>query len=653
MNLDPTCAEPFRIASIIVTPRINQLSGPGASEAIEPRLMEALCYLAAHPLEVVSRDAFIRDVWRIEFGGDESLSRAISILRKTFRQIGEADEVIETIPRRGYRLLVTPAPAGDPDTTLAPSRPESENAAPPQASALGHQPSRPLAMAPVAFFIGAGVFALAGILFWLGRAPIALPETQPAPTLAILPFSALTNADADALFAEGLAEEMMTRFAMIEDLRMPGRMAIRAYAESGRDIRTIGKDLDVNYILEGSVRREGNRMRINVHLSSTKSGYRLWTQSYDRANDDTLVIQEDIARRVSTALSARFLSDGAELKAQTGTTSAQAFNLNLEGRRLLNMRGAAVARAIERFERALDLDPSYARAASGLAAAHALSNRYLNTPSAIAQNRAAMNANAAIALDQTLAEPYAVLGAVARDQRDWSGALSYFEQALQRDTTDLTALQARAETMMSLAYPDAAGRDIASALSVDPVSPVSHHLAGHLALIENDLDMADQHYRRAQALGFGGAVFDRGLVLFARGEIEKAAQLLATAYVHYQLIGPSDLDVLSNSLERLMRRESTVDLELGRFPTLVGDDDARVLAYFIAGQNDKALETLLADADGDHDAFHYIWSDLALEIRTRDAFHRFAEAAGLVAYWRAHEIPDNCRIAPTGEISCA
>lgn len=660
VNHDFNSDDPFDIGSVRVTPLLNQLSHGNGICSLEPRLIEVLCYLASRAGDVISREELIRNVWHVDYGGDDSLSRAISILRKSFRELGVSGEVIETVPRRGYRLAIAPlerVEAEKPGTGPASSEPSDD--------AVSHQLSQDdllvssprgtsssSARVPLLFFLASAAFAIVSVMVWMGREPVSTSQAPPERSLAILPFTALTGSEADTLFAEGLAEEMMARFSLIDGLRMPGRTASRVYVENSRDIQSIGKDLGVNYILEGTVRREKDRIRINVDLSSTDSGYRLWSRSYDRAGDEALLIQEDIARRVANSLSARFLENGDAFKSVTGTTSVRAFNLYLEGRRYLNMRGGAIARAVERFETALEEDPNFARAAAGLASAHALSNRYLNMPDAIARSRAQMYAEMAVSLDGMLAEPHSVFGAIARDEQRWADALTHFDTALKRDADDLPSLHGHGEILLSLGFLEQAEATIDHALTVDPVSPVSHYLAGHIALAADDLDGAEQYYRRAQALGVGGAVFDRGLVLFRRGETEKAADLLATAYVHYQLIAGSELERLSAALQSLMQRESTVDIALRDFPTLISDDDARMLAFLVSGETGAALATLADDADGDQDGFHHIWTDLAPQIRAAPQFVDFSRRSGLLGFWKTSQWPDRCEAEPLAGLHC-
>lgn len=317
------------------------------------------------------------------------------------------------------------------------------------------------------------------------------------------------------------------------------------------------------------------------------------------------------------------------------------------------MRGPMVSRAIERFETALELDPQYARAYAGLAAAHVRSNLHLSVPKELARSRAASFARRAIEIDDRLAEPYAVFGVIEADQNNWRKAIAYFEEAESHDPADIATLQWHAETLMKLGYLNAAKMKVERALAIDPNSPALHTLAGHVANNQRELDLADKHYRRVQTLGVDAVVFNRGLILYQGGEIEKAANLIAAAYVYFQLVPNEEAEDLSAMIERLMRGESTVESELIAFPTLVRDDDARAFSFLYAGQSEHALRTMESDPDGDHDTLRFLWSHIDPNLRNNPYFKVFARNIGMLDYWLERGWPDRCRALSDTGFECA
>lgn len=361
-TLSISARTPFTLSGVRVEPDRNLLVGAGAPVRVEPKVMDVLCALAAAEGEVVSREALISGVWSIEFGGDESVSRAVSLLRKALKEAGLGDDAIETVPKRGYRLTVDPAPTREaeasPESPSAPSPPPT-NVVPPTT------PARRRWSGALAALLAILVLGAAAAFYILRQAPIASADR---PVVAVLPFDDLSPGGDFAWFAEGLADELIDNLARVPDIVVIGRTSSFQFGHTDLDARVIGEKLGARYLIEGGVRRDGDNLRISATLIDTRDRATLWSESFDRKTGDVFAAQADLARAIVNALNVRMsIGDPARM---IGTGNTQAFDAFLLGRAYLRAEGAEnIVRATEQFRRAIALDPNYVHAYWGLNAA--------------------------------------------------------------------------------------------------------------------------------------------------------------------------------------------------------------------------------------------------------------------------------------------
>lgn len=359
-TLSISARTPFTLSGVRVEPDRNLLVGAGAPVRVEPKVMDVLCALAAADGEVVSREALIAGVWSLDFGGDESVSRAVSLLRKALKEAGLGDDAIETVPKRGYRLTITAALARDTDPA-----PESAAAPSPAAAAL-----TPPAAPARRRWSGALVAALAVLVLGAAAAIYLLrvDAQQPASAtsvVAVLPFDDLSpNAD-HGWFADGLADELIDNLSRVPGLVVIGRTSSFQFRRTNLDAREIGERLGARYLIEGGVRRDGDELRISAMLIDTRNQTTLWSETFERSTSDVFAAQADLARAIVSALNVRMsMGDPARMM---GTGNTQAFDAFLLGRAYLRAEGADnMLRATEQFRRAIALDADYLEAHFGL-----------------------------------------------------------------------------------------------------------------------------------------------------------------------------------------------------------------------------------------------------------------------------------------------
>ncbi|AHG89266.1 protein kinase [Gemmatirosa kalamazoonensis] len=289
----------------------------------------------------------------------------------------------------------------------------------------------------------AGLLALVGyaVAPRIHRPSAASPPPTPpatAPSLAVLPFEAVGGDTANAYFGDGIADEISTALSKVGGLRVASRTSAAAFrASHDVDVRELGRRLGVSTVIEGRVRRAGDRMRLTVQLTSVSDGLALWSDEYERRVTDVFQVQDDIARAIVAALRTRLpgiarLQSGRPVSA-AGTTNADAYDLYLRGTYLLERRGGGVARAVEYFTRAIAEDSTFARAWAGLAYALELMPTFGPMPPRAVDPRATAAAHRALALDSTLAEAYTALALMHMHTFRWREADEAFRRAVAVD----------------------------------------------------------------------------------------------------------------------------------------------------------------------------------------------------------------------------
>jgi TolB-like protein len=416
--------------------------------------------------------------------------------------------------------------------------------------------SRPLG--PRAALVAALLVA-AGVTLVLARSWRASSAGESA-SVAVLPFDDMSPNGDQEYFADGMTEEIINALARLPDLRVVARTSAFAFKGKDADIRTIGEQLGVKNVVEGSVRRSGERLRVTAQLISVADGYHLWTESYDRDVADVFAIQEEVATKVAEALSVRI---GGRSLAQRPPRDPRAYELYLTGRQIFALRTEdAMRRAVEHFEQALALAPSYAPALSGLADALTQLTVYgFDTSPGVIQ-RAREAAEAAVRADPLLGEAHASLGRqrVAGGSWDWDGAERHYRRALELSPGYATAHMWRAQTLMARGRSAEGSAEIQRALELDPFSPVALWTAGRFLSMTGDAERAIELLRRAVDLSpqsSGARLYLCDAYAAAGREAEAADTLLAAVPPPEQaeLRTAYEADGLNALLRRFLRLE--------------------------------------------------------------------------------------------------
>jgi TolB-like protein len=525
----------------------------------------------------------------------------------------------------------------------------------------GHQrvSGRELAILTFLLLLGGGLF------WWVGRQPVVSPATAGASTIvaqpvaadkpdgtsiAVLPFVNMSGDKDNEYFSDGISEELLNVLVRVDGLGVASRTSSFGYKGSTLGTKAIASALKVNHVLEGSVRKSGNHVRITAQLIDAVDDRHLWSETYDRELTDIFAIQEEIANSIVNALRAELNPANAAAPAVTvraDTENLEAYQLYLKARELFIAR-RDLPESVRLFEQVTRMDPKFARGWEGLAAAAVVS------PSWGIRDRDYMTlaeqaANRALELDSSLSMPWAVLGYVARTTppMDWAKGLELTDRAVAADPKNATAYHWRGIVWLKLGFFDRAIADFDHALQVDPSyrNALRHKAVALLWTAKTDAAFAA--FERGVADGF---IVNRAenfiAPLVARGDV-LTAQLLLDAMGY-----PPDIrKILVEALQRPGSSNPSGEKAVERFvataksPYLV--QLGLVYPYFWLGNFPKAGST--------QDALSgaiVTWEKHPPGFRRSAAFKQMLENTGVVAYWRKHGFPPQCRAVGATDFTC-
>ena len=641
----------FKLGSFEVRPLTGEVSGADGTAHLEPKVMEVLAALAQRPGEVVERDELLARVWGARAAvADEPLTRCIAELRRVLGDSRQTPAFIQTIPKRGYRLLcpVTPLAGRLPAPPVAPDAPP---AAEPSPAAAPHTPAPARARATHPAAIGGGLaaaLALTVIAFWaMGRDTVENGSAEPIArnTIAVLPFTVGGSPDS-AYFGEGLADEILNRLSAVDGLQVVARTSSFAVHASTDDARTIGQRLAVAHLVEGTVRRDGERVKIDVKLVDARRGNIMWNAPYEGVLGDIFALQDEIANTIVAKLRDTVPTDlpAAPIATSAPTTNIDAYQFLLRGRQELNRRDEnSLRRSILLFQQAIELDPRYGQAYVELAKAYVLLPSY----SAEIQDEMFDLALATLAAGEHDAEiddsMQVVLALVAYARWDWIAAEVAFRRALEHGPNDPDLLVWYSQFLAAVGRPAASVERARRAREVDLLSPVVNHRLS-VASMWVDADNDSVRYAKvAEELGMGPTP-DAYIVLKLR-EGDYAAVRPLLIGVQTMFARPTAwVDPLLEALAHPERRPQAVE-------ALARAEQARDVppkylfgSWLYLGEPERAIDAGLRLVN-DRSSFNveFVFSREARELRRHPRFGELVRAIGLNRYWDRFGWPETCR----------
>lgn len=479
--------------------------------------------------------------------------------------------------------------------------------------------------------------------------PPSVPR-QRLPSLAVLPFANISADPDNEYFSDGISEELLNLLVNVQGLRVPSRTSSFSFKGLNTDIREIADQLQVDHILEGSVRKSGNRVRITAQLIDVSTDTHLWSETYDRELDDIFAIQDEIAAHIVGALK---LALDFELNDHPPTSSLPAYNLFLQGRHLLRERGPGLRQAEQILLEAVALDPQFAVAWAALAQV------YANLPNYLGDNRDQANADAviaaqrALALQPGLADAGLVVALVAAREGRQAQALAQFAQIVVEHPRHSLARLWYGVQLFRTGYAKAALEQLSTAVELDPAYGLILDWHARALLVNGQREQARQGAVRAVQLGR------------TQGRV---------TLMHYCLGSDEMLSCMQSQLQEFpdmdwafLERVPDLALDPSGLPVALawadsqGDVDSESLQrseyakasfLLVAGDSVAFFEQLGRVGAFDDTYPTVLWSASAQRHRQSDEMQRWATETGLVDLWRNRGWPDLCRPAGTDGFTC-
>ena len=483
----------------------------GAAVPLTPRLFDTLLYLVQHSGGVLDKERLMEAVWPDSIVEENNLSQNISSLRRILGETPGAHRYIVTVPGRGYRFVAevrAPQEAIEPqnESKTAGLTPAASKDAPSTVLRDSHPPYPAvrrnlwLLLLPILAVLALGSV---GLFFWRseppksahslgGPATFAISEKS----IAVLPFENLSGNPENAYFADGIKDEILTRLSKIAALKVISRTSTQKFKSAPENVHEIARQLGVANILEGSVQKSGETVRVTVQLIHAQSDTHLWAETYDRKLTDMFQVESEVAQRIATALEATL--SGAEKRALEAkpTANVEAHQAYLKGRYFWNKRTTeGYQKAGEYFRQAIAIDPNYAPAYAGLSDAYQFEAFNAVTRTDL-HAKARVAAQKAIALDETLAEPHASLGLLAMNYDwDWATAEREFGRAIELNPNYATAHHWYAEYLAAVGQLDKTLVGIKRARELDPLSLIINTDTGKVLYYARRYDDAIKQLR--------------------------------------------------------------------------------------------------------------------------------------------------------------
>ena len=487
MGTTPSQRRVVRFGIFEVDLQSGELRKAGLRQKLAHQPFQVLQALLERPQEVVTRETLRQRLWPDQSFGDFDLAlkKAVNRLRESLGDSADNPRFIETLPRHGYRFISAV------DTKI-PSEPTTTTR-PPSAKKI-----------PWALFSSLSMIALLALLFGLnvGKLRTRIFAHSRAPeirSIAVLPLENLSNDPAQEYFSEGITDALTTDLAQIGSLRVISRTSAVHFKGSKETLPQIGRDLNVDAVVEGTVSRAENRVRITAQLIEASTDRHLWARSYERDLHDVLALQDQVARDIAEEIRIKLTNKERTLLAGAHPVEPKAHDAYLRGRYWWSKRTAEGEwKGLDYFQQAVANDPNYALGYAGIADSYLVLGHHGRLPPKEALPKAKQAATKALELDSSLVEAHTSLATVklAYDW-DWPGAESEFKQALSINPNYSTAHHWYSHYLVAMGRLDEAVNELERARELDPFSLPINNFLGLTLYYDRRYDDAIRQFRRS------------------------------------------------------------------------------------------------------------------------------------------------------------
>lgn len=472
VDIDQSTA--FYVGNFEINPDASQMSYDGKDVTLEPQVIDVMRALSGYGDALAPRSELLDNAWTDGGGTDESLTRAISLLRKAFTKIGATMPVIQTVHKRGYRLCL-----------------------------------------PVTYPAQRGL-----------AAGLANSAESGISSIAVLAFEDRSHDQDYDHFGSGISEEILNALAQVEGFRVAARKSAFSFTGKNLDLNIISKALNVRYILEGSVRIAGQKLRVTAQLTDTDTGYLIMSETYDEMLKDIFEVQDSIAQLISRALQSKLSTKDTRIVKRL-TEVPKAYELFLQGRALnQRMYGEGILDAAKKLlKRAIDLDPNFAEAYQELAHTYSLESTYAKSFDKRAKIKAAAEcAQTALSLNHNLAFSITFIALEKFSQGDVVGALDLTETAYQIDPNDAEVCLRLGYFYAIIGHVKQAIPYLEKAVSLDPVQGRNLQVLAIAKLCNDEAAHAQRLARRSIDLRYAFASDVYAAATYAMGDPVSAAK---------------------------------------------------------------------------------------------------------------------------------
>ncbi len=487
-----------QIGEWLVDPALDIITRGTETHKLEPRTMRLLLCLANSAGEVVSVDRLLTEVWSGVVVGSASVYQAVSQLRKLLGDVDPNPTYIATVPRKGYRLIAQVAQAGSAGTSVPVEKPIAELVAEPAAA-----PPSPSARRRVtSLMVGAGVLVAIVSAWFIWTRMHALHGSvrfAEDKSIAVLPFVDMSEGKDQEYFSDGLSEELINHLSRSPGLKVIARTSSFQFKGRNEDVRSIAGRLGVAHLLEGSVRKAGQALRVTTQLIRASDGVHLWSQTFDRNLVDIFKVQDEISERVAYALNATLANTGLAIGKES---DVEAYNLVLEGNYYKARRTKGdVEKAIQLYKRAIEVRPNYALPWARLASGYLTLEEAQGTPSAEDSAKIVAALDRAIQLDPNLVWAYYTrAGFEIAIKWDWAAAQADHERMRALDPGIYLLPLALGDMALVSGHVEESLQQYKRAIELNPLDPITLRAFGVALCASERLQECLQYRLKLQQL---------------------------------------------------------------------------------------------------------------------------------------------------------
>tara|TARA_R110002096_G_scaffold426421_1_gene636212 strand:- start:102404 stop:104371 length:1968 start_codon:yes stop_codon:yes gene_type:complete len=634
-----------------------ELRKDGAVLPVEPQIFDFLYFIIKHVGRVVTRDEIIDEVWQGRVVSDTTISSCVKSARKILGDDGDLQKYIKTTRGRGFQFV------GDIKEDQKSQAVGNDKYQGKVSSQISRQTAAYLTIAVLVFVIGLllyNQYQLSNNTDEAREMQVAAVGDAPF-SIAVMPFVDLSANGDQEYFGDGVSEEVLNVLTAVGELDVTSRTTAFSLKGQNLSVPEIAELLGVNYIVEGSVRSSGNRIRITAQLIDTRSDSHLWSENYDRELNDIFAIQDDISKQIADALKVELI--GGNTTGDVPTHNIEAYALYLQGHQLFLDRGTSgladnitnIERAIELLGQAVSLDPDYAEAWADLATSYIVLPSYYNKKysSKIVVPLATDAADRAISLDPELSQAWAVKSLVYLSLLEFQRSEDSILKATFLNPNNATAWLWQGLHFSAVGNQDRAIEAIEHAIELAPMVAINHSALGMFYHAKGDVGKALPSMEKASnELGFVAGKIDRALLAIWNGNRDRARDEMSSFFKSYEQGSDQELenrlDIYTDAFFDASKRDAA--------KALLKEDLANGIdtSYGIYMVQDGG--TFINDFKNTFVNKGFILSriyyPIARPLFRQKEFRDYLISIGLLDYWKNNRFPYFCRAIGDDDFEC-